>query len=64
MLLTACGVGFYPLQKDEDSTNYADWLPPESKVLNLVVTSDLFLFIHHAEQTGDGKTFLNEKFGY
>lgn len=62
-----------PDQKDntgwfeEDNEEFASWLPPEGMLLikDSVMSFIVYKFVRaFLDQTGDGKTKLNERFGY
>lgn len=56
------------LEEYVDSKDYAVWLPPQGKKsifkFRIFQTNYTFIYNSYKDQTGDGKTKLNEKFGY
>ena len=58
----------------EDDDNYSSWIPPSSQFItglhNFAICVVqcwywfMFVFAYSLDQSGDGRTHLNEKFGY
>ena len=52
----------------EDDENYSSWIPPSSQfIIGLHKSAISLLILIYAcplDQSGDGRTHLNEKFGY